>query len=280
MPSQRVWALVAVCATLWLNGCSAKPTYPKERLAESLQQILNQDHLQASVRLINHTLAMQLGYPGSLTLHEEPGAERSITIGPKFDEANRKALTAMHRVLLSSDAEVRFYVLLLSDPKTPGAYLTIVRYVDDVRRFNASMIDIPEMYARTIFELNFVRNGTLSLDEYVPRDIQLEEFLSWQLTRRIQQRLTEDLELPGVAKVGRCAGQFENGEFAFSLDVSPIGKDSLDDDTIRVIFQNSTNVVANVLKSYHFNSFEKIRLVHPFSGRNFVLPKTKLDLFR
>ncbi len=260
---------------LGTTSCSTRPTYPKARLAESLGEILASDSLNASVRFIDHTLAVQFAYPGALS---QTGDQ--IGIGPAFDDAARKVLTDIHRVLLSTDADVRFYVLLISDPKTPGAYLTMVRYMDDVRRANANMLDTPEMFARTIFELNYVGSQPVTLEQYVPRDIHLEEFLSWQLARRIQQALTEELGGSGVVHVGRCGGRFQDGEFAFTLDVVPAQEGSLDDATIREMFQTSTNVIAKVLSSYRFESFKSIRLIHPLTGRNLVLPKTRLDVFR
>jgi len=266
--------LVGIVLLLTAN-CSNTPTYPKTHLAESLQDIFTNERLATSVRFLDHTLAVQLDYPNALSKH---GTQ--FGIGPDFDEATRKVLTGIHRVLLSSDAAVRFYVLLLSDPKIPGAYLTIVRYMDDVRRANANMIDTPEMFARTVLELNFVGPERVTLEQYVPRDIQMEEFLSWQLARRIQSRLTEELEPSGTATVGRCGGVFENGEFAFTLDVTPktLGT-PLDEITIRKTFQASTNVIAKVLSNYHFDGFKGIRLIYPATGRNLVLPKTQLRTF-
>ena len=262
-------------ALLLAAGCDSGPTYPKASVAESLTKLLAEDSLHASVRFIDHTLAVQLEYPGALVQ-----TNGQISIGPSFDDATHKVLTAIHRVLLSTDAEIRFYVLLLSDPGIPGAYVTLVRYMDDIRRANANMLDTPEMFARTIFELNFVGPKPLTIDQYVPRDIRLEEFLSWQLARRIQHKLADELEAAGVAHVGRCGGEFRDGEFAFTLDVVPASAGPLDDTTMQKVFADSTNVIAQVLSSYQFNSFSSVRLIHPLTGRNLVLPKARLEVFR
>ncbi|MDP3723888.1 MAG: hypothetical protein Q8R91_10425 [Candidatus Omnitrophota bacterium] len=264
-----------LCAGLG-GGCNSQPTYPKERLAESLQRLLTQEHLNASVRFVEHTVAVQYEYPGALIQIDA----HQFGVGPAFDEAIRKVLFPLHRVLLSSDAPVDFYVLLMSDPKFPGAYLTMVRYLDDVRRANANMLDTPEMFARTLFELNLVDSRPLTLDQYLPRDILMEEFLSWQLARRIQAKLTEELYAAGVAEVGRCAGEFRNKEFVFTLNVTPPSGTAFDDATIRRIFETSTNQIAQVLSSYRFHSFDAIRLIHPSTGRHLVLPKARLDVFR
>ncbi len=270
--------VVLACAALALTAsCSNRPTYPKAQLVSSVSDLLAKEQLRASVRFIEHTLAVHLDYPNALT---QVGGQ--LGIGPAFDAAAGKVLTVIHRVLLSTNAQVNFYVLLLSDPNTPGAYLTLVRYLDDVRRVNANMLNTPEMFARTIFELNYLPESStpLTIDQYVPRDIRLEEFLSWQLARRIQQALTEELQKASTAEVGRCGGEFRDGEFAFTLNVAPAEGQTLDDATIRNIFRTSTNVIAKVLGSYRFESFNAIRLVHQPTGRSLVLPKTRLEVFR
>lgn len=275
-PASPLWRVVlpGAAALLVVAGCGNRPTYPKAHLAESLQELFAGERLATSIRLLDHTLVVHLNHPDALA---RQGSE--IGLGPAFDEGIRKVLTTTHRVLLSSDAEVWFYVLLISDPNLPGAYLTMIRYLDDIRRANANMLDTPEIYARTIFELDVMGNPP-PLDQYVPRDIRLEEFLSWQLSRRIQAALAEELRAGGIASVGRCNGRFEDGEFAFTLNVSPASEAPLDEPTMQQAFQVSMNVITKVLSSYRFESFEAVRLIHPLSGRMLLLPKARLDPFK
>jgi hypothetical protein len=274
-PASRSCCLVLVGCILFLTGCSSGPTYHKEHLAQSLHALLVDEQLEADVRFLEHTLAVQVASPDTLT---QRGGQ--FDIGPAFDETTRKVITAIQRVLLSTDAEVRFYVLLLSDPKTPGAYFTMVRYLDDVRRANALMLNTPEIFARTVFELNFLGPQPVTIEQYVPRDIQMEEFLSWQLARRIQVSLTNELQQAGIATVGRCGGQFQQGEFAFTLDVAPPQGGVLEESTIQKAFLTSTSVIAKVLSSYQFERFDAVRLTHAGTGRSLLLPRTRLELFR
>lgn len=264
--------VIAVLAALPL-GCNT-PTFPKAELAGDLKSVLAQDGVTATTRFIDHTLAAHVEYAGALSQTAE-----QIGLGPEFDAISRKALQAVHRVILSTDADVRFYVLLFSDPTAPGAYLTIVRNMDDVRKANANMMDMGESFARTILELNYVGGNTLDLAQYVERDIQLEEFLSWQLARRLQIKLSEELGST-VAGVGRCGGEYQNGEFIFTLNVVPSGQDGLDAATLRKVFQVSSGVIANVLSSYKFQGYDQVRLVLPAAGQNLVVPKGGLDPLR
>lgn len=256
-------------------GCSSRPTFPKASLASLLDDLLAKEDLNASVRFLEHTLAVHVDHPGSLT---QSGTQ--VGFGEAFEEVSRKAIPAIHRVLFSTDADVRFYVLLLSDPKTPGVYLTMVRYSDDIRRMDVHKIDTIEFLARTVFEVNASGAEPLRLEQYVPRDIRLEEFLSWQLARRIQQQLSEELTAGGKVTVGRCVGRFENQEFAFTLDVASQAEGvPLDEATLQQVFMTSTNVIAKVLSSYRFTAFEAVRLLHPSTGRSLQLPKARLNLF-
>lgn len=276
MPTRVITLLLGVAVSVSLAGCSTRPTYPKERLAESLQQVLAEDHLSTTVRFFDYTLAVQLEYPHALAMQDN-----EIVVGPAFNEAARKVLMAIHRVLLSTDAEVRFYILLLSDPETPGAYLTMVRSIDDLRRAEVSMLNTEELMERTVFDLNFVGSKALTIEQYVPRGIRMEEFLSWQLARRLQHQLTATLQLSGRAEVGRCGGEFRDGEFAFTLNVIPPADGAvLDEATVKEIFQTSTSEIAKVLSGYQFNSFETIRLILPATNSNIVLPKTHLQAFQ
>ena len=259
---------------LWTAGCDNRPTYPKDHLAQTTTQLLHQEGLDASVRYIEHTLGVQASAAGVLTREGEHAG-----LGPNFDDVTRKILGVVHRVLLSSDAPVDFYVLLLSDPDAPGLYLTIVRYMDDVRRANANMIDVPEMFSRTVFELN-ASPTTLTISEYIPRDITLQEFLSWQIARRIQLALAEEFQGSGSIDVGRCGGRFQDREFLVTLNVLPLGESALDESTLQKIFTTSTGVAAKVLNSYQFSGFDSLRLVHGQTGVNRVLPRARLEIFR
>ena len=258
---------------LTIASCSSKPTYRKEHLVESIQEILNESQIEATVRLVDHTLAIQFEYPEALV--QTAG---NVGVGPGLQEASRKVITAIHRVLLSSDADVQFYLLLVSDPKIPGVYLTMIRYVEDIRKLNVSIIGVSEMMSRTFWRFQAVNAGPLTLDQYLSREILLSDFLTWQLTQRIQEELTDALQSSGLASVGRCGGEFTDGEFLFVLNVVPTSNQPLDTDTMQLTFDTATDIIGKVLSAYDFESFETIRLVHPPTGQHFVMERAQLDL--
>ena len=261
---------------LLLGACG--PSYRQDQLVQALTAICATDyHLSVSARQIGQTLAVHLPHDGIL---QQQGAQ--IGLAESANEVLGNLLEAIHRVILSSDARLNFYVVLVSDSTVPGAYLTIIRYVEDVRRANANMLPPTEFFHRTIFDLKLVPGQALGLDQLSPDDIQLEQFLSWQLARRIHTQLTDALKDRGIpADVGPCSGEFRNGEFAFTLNVtSAPGQAGLDDTLIQHVFQDATGVIAQVLSDYQFKRFDHVRLTHLPTGRSLLLPKTRLELFR
>jgi hypothetical protein len=133
-----------------------------------------------------------------------------------------------------------------------------------------------------VLDLKYVNLPGLTLDQVVIQDIQLGQFLSWQLAKRIQARLAEQLQARGMssAEMGQCVGEYKSGEFAFTLNVVQPPDLRLDDALISQIFQDAAGVVAQVLSDYRFETFEAIRLIHPATGRSVFLPKTRLEIFR
>jgi hypothetical protein len=284
----RSWSLVcapllgAGLAVLAPVGCS--PSYRQDQVISTLQSICADEYkLHVTAKQVGQTLAVHLHHDGIL---QQQGNQVGLT--DNAQEILGNLIEAIHRVVLSSDARINFYLVLVSDSTIPGAYLTILRYMEDVRRANANMLPPTEFFHRTIFDLKFVGGGTVGLDQFDVNDITLEEFLSWQLARRIHTHLTEELAKHGVnAEVGQCSGEFQNREFAFTVTVAPpaIGaqvptEQSIDESLIQQVFQDTTSVIAQVLTDYQFNRFDSVRIVHMPTGRSLNLPRARLELFR
>lgn len=273
----RAFGLLAGLAlALGLNSCA--PTYREAKLVETIEQLCAQEyHFDVSARRVGRTLAIQLKHKGVLQQDEN-----QIGLSPEANRVLGDLIEAVHRVVLSSDAPIQFYIVLVSDPAVPGAYLTLVRYLEDVRKANANMIPPTEFFSRTLLDLKFVGLPTMTLDQLVLNDIQLEQFLSWQLAKRIQSRIAESLAQHGLSNVdvGQFGGEFQDGEFAFTLNVTSKPGAELDSAVLLRIFEEATGLVAQVLSEYRFQNFQAVRLVHPSTGRSMILPKTRLEIFR
>lgn len=278
MTTRRALAITTCAALLGVilsAGCS--PSYRRDQLVESITSICAEDYqFQVQIKQVGGTLAIYLHKEGIL---KQDGAQ--VTLAPDANRIVGQLLEAVHRVILSSDADTKFYVALFSDPKVPGIYLTLVRYLDDVRRVNASIIPPTEFFSRTVLDLKNVGITNFTLDQLVLSDITLEQFLSWQLAKRIQAKLNEALQQDHLpAEVGPCLGEFKNGEFAFVVNVTPKGDNASTETVVQKVFAASASVIAQVLSGYQFDQYQAVRLINPPTGRTLLLPKTRLELFR
>ena len=262
--------------TLSVSACG--PTYRKAQIVDAIQRIAQTEYnFQVAVKLTENTIAVHLHHAGILQL-----VGPQVGLAPSANEILSNLIEIVHRVVLSSDAPVNFYVVVVSDPAVPGAYLTIIRYLEDIRRANANIITPTELFSRTILDLKYLEGPGVGLAQLAPENITFEQFLSWQLAKRIEARLAQELQRQPATTVdvGPCVGGFQGGEFAFALNVTPKPGREVNEGVIQKIFEDATGVIAQVLSGYHFKDFEAIRLIHPPTGRSLLLPKSRLELFR
>ena len=274
----RPWFFGSVLAvSLGLTACG--PTYMNAHVAKTIEQICRTEyHFQVAAKQVGNTVAVHLHHAGIL---QQTGSQ--VGLATSANETLANLIEVIHRVVLSADTPMSFYIVLVSDPAVSGAYLTLVRYVDDVRRANANSIPPTELFSRTIFELKYdATTPTLNLNELSLNEIHLGEFLSWQIARRIQTRLTETLQRTGLpaSAVGQCTGEFQHGEFTFTLNMNPGLSDHADQATVQRVFDEATNVISSVLSGYRFKDFSTVRLTHPPSGRSLLLPRGRLEPLR
>ena len=255
---QSIWRLGVICVVVGLSGCSNQPSYRADQVAATIAQLGSREYkMQLTARAVGTTLAVHLRAPDLIVQEGE-----RIQLKESAHEVIGNALEIVHRVLLSTDYPCRFYLFVASDPEVSGIGFTIVRYLDDVRRANASVISPSEFLSRTVLDLTYIDTATGDLEQWVPKEIALQQFLTWQLARRIQSRLAEQLQAPQTPMGSnvRCAGEFKNGEFAFTLNLSPESGQSLQSDAVEKMFQLATTEITQVLSGYHFQQSIAVRL--------------------
>jgi len=273
----HTWPWLSVLLSLSVLGCS-RPTYRGEQITQTIERLCADEYqLDVTVKRTGETVAVYLHHPGIL---QQTG--QHIGLAPSANEVLGNLIEVIHRVVFSADAPTNFYILLVSDPTAPGAYLTLVRYLDDVRRVQANIIPPTEFFSRMILDLKYLPAPPELMKQLVLNDLTLEQFLSHQLAQRIHARLVERLSAQDAStvEVRKCVGEFRDGEFAFTLNVEPQGDAPFDQELVQQLFEDAVEVIAQVLSGYRFDQFQTIRLIHPATGRSLLLPKTQLELFR
>ncbi len=128
------------------SGCS--PTYPKEKLTESLVDVCKKEyHVTVQAKLVGKTIVVFI--PLSRLF------DAKLDILPEAIEKIENVILTTSRVLFSTDAKVDFYMIIAADIKTTAAEVVLVRYMDDVYKFMNGWIKRDDYRKRILWQVNF-----------------------------------------------------------------------------------------------------------------------------
>lgn len=218
-------------------GCG--PTYPEEHLPEAVKQVCKDEYgLEVDVARAGGTLGIY--YPMEELL--------DVTFGIREEawESINNLILIASRVVLSTDADIRFYTIIAQDVRLPEIQVVIIKYVDDVKRAMYRAISRDESFRRTLFSNNltpqaekersvervfdsmqvddttrdaimneFFRTQPTSLRDigywrgrFYLKDITMEEFLAEQMANRVKIKFLRDDTLPSQFRFGSAEGDF------------------------------------------------------------------------
>ncbi len=135
------WASIAavLCAVMAIPACA--PTYPKEKLPEAVKEICKIEYdMDVDVTVIGGTMGIYYPMKGLL----DPGM--GISEG-SWDKISNLLLIAS-RVVLSTDADIKFYCVITQDARLPELQVIIIKYVDDIKPGGIVIYD-PDMVPKT-----------------------------------------------------------------------------------------------------------------------------------
>ncbi|MFQ5952482.1 MAG: hypothetical protein ACE5JK_03650 [Candidatus Omnitrophota bacterium] len=145
------WTILIVCAALiagaafFLPACM--PTYPKEKLPETVKSVCRIEYgMDVDVVVVGSTMGIY--YPMKGLLDVGLGINRDA-----WDTISNLVLVAS-RVVLSTDADIKFYCVITQDARLPELQVIIIKYVEDVKRGMYRNISRSESYKRTLFNIN------------------------------------------------------------------------------------------------------------------------------
>ncbi|MEA3489451.1 MAG: hypothetical protein U9R44_03795 [Candidatus Omnitrophota bacterium] len=231
MKRGKLKTYAAFCAGLLTAGmllalAACIPTYPKEKLPEAVKIVCKDEYgMNVDVMVVGETMGIY--YPMEGLLDVGLGIKKDA-----WDEISNLILVAS-RVVLSTDADIKFYCVITQDARLPELQIVIIKYVDDVKRGMYRNISRNESFKRTLFSLNltpqakkersiekvFAKLGVEEetrkkvLDEFFRspptrlsdigywrgrfylKDISIEEFLAAQMSNRIKLDFRGDKRL-------------------------------------------------------------------------------------
>ncbi len=227
---KRHLAMIALLsALLFVTGCG-EITYPKEKLKESIIKLCKDEYnLDIDVSVSGNTVAIYLPVMNLFDV--------TLSLSESAQEKIQDVLLSASRVLLSTDADIRFYCVIAQDARLPEIQLVIIKYVDDVKRAFFRNISRGEYFKRTLIDINenpqakkekaitdvfskmklekewqdkvlddFFRSPPSSMEgigywqgKFYVKNITLEEFLAEQIASRGKLRFREKEDLKKYA---------------------------------------------------------------------------------
>ncbi|MFA5143382.1 MAG: hypothetical protein WC522_04345 [Candidatus Omnitrophota bacterium] len=313
---RRAVALIVASGLLFavVTGCA--PTYPKEKVAESIVRLCKKEYkLDVKVATIGKTVAIY----APLADLWDPMFALTKHAGEELNDI----ILSISRVSLSTDADYKFYVVIAHDTRLPEIQIIIVKAVEDVKRFMLSDISRGEFSKRMLIDKrispqakkehaikevfekmgldrkwqdavmnDFFRSQPASLGDigywngrFYVKDVSLPEFLAEQIAARIKMEFFEERKLADAVLIKSTRGEYVSlaGKSYFQIWVSAESKTFGQTGTpamSNIIFKNSLDVIAAVLHGYRFENYEYIEITDEAAARSIKVTKEMLEDFR
>jgi len=272
----RVILLSVFCIAL----TSCAPTYPKERIVESVQKLCEKEYnVDVEVIIEGSTMGVRIPLEGLFdteTLQIKPEA---------FDKITGVMLSAS-RVALSSDKSIDFYTVITYDKKVPGAEVVMTRYIYDLRRFFLGDISRGEFAKRMVFDVRFNPQAIIDtwLGDFTLKEQNLPEFMCEQISRRITDEFRENEDLAGKFKVLSCEGKLENSVLKFVVDISrealPLSELIHGKSWHKAVLEFCLQKICYVISVYSFKDFNEAEVFNKFDNKTLTIPKDEINKWR
>ena len=133
----------AVC--LLLQACA--PTYPREGLEEAVKTVCKSEYnMDVDVTVVGSTIGIYHPMVGLL--------DAGMGISKEAWDKISSLILIASRVVLSTDADIKFYCVITQDERLPELQVVISKYVDDVKKGMYRNISRNESFKRTLFTIN------------------------------------------------------------------------------------------------------------------------------
>lgn len=223
IPNQ-VNLVIVSCVLISLCGCV--PSYPKEKLPSAVKEVCKIEYkMDVDVTVVGSTMGIYYPMKGLL--------DAGLGISNDSWDTISNLLLIASRVVLSTDADIKFYCVITQDARLPELQVVIVKYVEDVKRGLYQSISRNESFKRTLLSINltpqaekersvekvfdkldveevtrqevleeFFRSPPTRLSDigywkgnFYLKDITLEEFLAAQIANRVKIDFRSDKKL-------------------------------------------------------------------------------------
>jgi len=240
-----------------LSGCQNKiePTYKEEDIPYLVKKICKDEYgLDVTTKRAPTTLWIYA--PLTKILDKDYGIKEGKIFDEEINDKLRNILTAIGRVLVSSDNSPEFFAFLASDINL-GLDYTIIGSALDIKKSYAGFIPWPEANRRYVIKLEVAPKAIQDTTgtHFQAYDIKLADFLAEQIAQRITVQFREE-ERKKYFKVDKAEGKFGNNTFIFEYSIEQISLPPKEID----IREEILNTIAYCIKTYEFKDFTTVEL--------------------
>ena len=296
---QATLAVVFITTLFFVSACA--PTYPKERLADTVKNVCRAEYnMDVDVVVVGST--MGLYYPMKGLLDVGLGVSKAA-----WDDISNLVLVAS-RVVLSTDADIKFYCVITQDARLPELQVVIIKYVEDVKHGMYRNISRNESYKRTLFSINltpqakkersiekvfeklniekttrekvmdeFFRAPPTKLSDvgywrgrFYLKDITMEEFLAAQIAHRVKIDFRTEKDLVEKYDYKSAEGEFisNNDRKHFLLQFKIVDKASPETlmKSREEKVQELIEIANKVVSGYKFKDFDYFEIIDQYEN--------------
>lgn len=260
-----------------LSSCEA--TYPVKTLTQQLTKIaLDEEKVRVSCHITGKTLWVYL--PVNDLVNEKD-------LGWNVDSLEKigQVTSIVHRVILSTDANLDFVAVVAADVKKYGVQLTTFEYIPDVRQAILEKFSRGEFFMRSVKDITINPQAIddLSGESLNYYDMTLDRFLGLQIIHRAKGLFAKDKVLSRIFDLKSTALAEKFG--VIKIDFEFLKKTYLlspEEEKINPL-DYAAMIAAETIKNYDTRSFQAFELKDTFSGESkkldrAALRKIKIDL--
>ncbi|MFH1394754.1 MAG: hypothetical protein ABIH09_01180 [Candidatus Omnitrophota bacterium] len=143
----RYCAAVFAVFSLLVGVTGCVPSFPKEKLPEAVRSICKTEYnMDVDVTVKGKTMGIYYPMKGLL--------DAGLGVSSEAWDSISNLLLIASRVVLSTDADIKFYCVITQDARFPELQVVIIKYVEDVKRGMYRDISRDESFKRTLFTIN------------------------------------------------------------------------------------------------------------------------------
>lgn len=261
-----IYLLICGFLVLYLTACT--PTFPQEKVSESIIKICKEDYdLDVEVKITGETLGVGIVLDNLI--------EENFYFTKQAKEKMDRIFLTVTRVCLSTDAPLEFFVITCRDIVSE-VDVSFIRYIDDIKKSFFRYISQEDYLNRLVLEI--APQDFWNKDDFPFSEINLSGFLAAQMVQRLNNQINQqNLSVPNFYINAIDKKEKNDGLVVFECKLeTEENKDSSDymwDDFLELLM----DTVYNVCCKYKFFDYEGLQLLEADGEEIINIKKTALD---